>query len=86
MASRNAAIIDVNADGNDYVYNVGAVAEEDYAYLQSIWPIYTGMRLQWIDELEPAVPYVKPVWLQWISQTDGWHPPVEDRTSEEDGN
>ncbi len=86
MTMQNAAIIDVNSDGNDYVYNVGVFAEEDYEYLQSIWPIYTGMRIQWISDLEPAAAYVKPVWLQWVSQPDGWYPPVEDRASEEDAN
>ncbi len=86
MPVHNCAIIGINDDGNDYVHNVEVFAEEGFEYLQEIWPMFTGMRVQRIEELEPADPYVKPVWIQWISMTDGWHPPVEDRAAEEDAN
>lgn len=72
-------------DGVEYVYNVIAVEPADYQFLQDIWPsMADGRRLQWIDELEPGPGYVKPVWLKWTSQADGWYPPVEDLSAEED--
>ncbi len=76
MAVKACAEIAPDSTGKDYVVNVGAVDEADYTYLQSVWPGLTGTRLQWVDELDPAPSYSRPVWVNWTSEIDGWHPPA----------
>lgn len=84
MAVKPCAEIASDSAGKDYVINVGDVNEDDYPYLQSVWPMLTGTRLQWISDLDPAPTYSGPVWRGWTLEDDGWHPPVEDLSAEED--
>lgn len=79
MTQKDCAVIDKNVDGVDYVFNVSVCDESNYLDLQAIWPSLTGMRLQWVDELDPAPGYIKPVWLGWLSTTAGWAPPEENQ-------
>ncbi len=77
MAVRDAAEIDVRSDGKDYIHNVMVVDEADYELLKGWWPTLVGMRIQWLSELDPAPPYPRPPWLNWVLLADGWHPAAD---------
>lgn len=74
MAIRETAELDYRPDGKEYIYNVSVTNEEDYDLLRELWPAWTGKRLQWLSELQPAEPYLPPPWIGWVLLDDGWHP------------
>ncbi len=68
------AVIETNPQP-DFIVNVAAVEESDYAWLQDIWPdFFPTQRLQWIDELEkaPGENELTPIWLDWAMNENGY--------------